>query len=888
MKIIHVLDRRISQGVRSAIEAMTAQVGKEYDVSVIELNREDALAETVKGADLLYCHGPEAAKYGAKAEIPYVADCAGYDVETLTERQIAAMKRAACWALDSEAAEEYAMDQCGADPVRVKRAPVDAAQLESLYCYTLRHLDDHARDGAIICGAYGRGNAGDDAILNAIIHELYQADPELPITVTSRQPEVTRRKNRVQSLYTFDFKGLWKQMKKSALFISGGGSLIQNATSSRSLGYYLLTLFMARLRGCKVMMYGCGIGPVYGKLQRWLAARIIDTCVDVVTLRDDDSVREIANMGVKKPYVVRTADPTICIQQLEYGQTEQLLEHLGIPSGEKYIGFGLREWKGFDRAAPEIARAAQYAYDTYGLVPVFIPMEYPLDCDAAKTVIEHLTCPYHIITEQITINETISVLSCMTMVVGMRLHSLIFAVENGVPSIGISYDMKVDGFLRSIGREDVTLHIEDVTAEQLMKQIDRAGGPNERESWKQIAAQLTNEESENLKRVRALLQGKPQPAAPERKNSQAGKDEGKTMRETKTKKRIAIFQSDLHVGGIQKSLVNLMSLEAIDDYDVDVYLFQKDVFFDLSGIRPHVKIHYLKQFPYYFRFVPFGAIMKLMPRFKFATDEPYDVAIDFSNYQQDCAFGALTVPAKKRVMWIHNDMEIKYREEPKYRILWRFFHSKFNYFTEFVAVSDGIIQPFKNKTGLTNAKVTAIPNLIDTREIFAKRDAEIDFKVDPNKYNIASMGRLCHQKGYDILLDQLGRVCKKRKDLACYILGDGPDRAALEEQVRRNDLEGVVHFLGNQPNPFPYLKQMDAFYLESRYEGQGMVLWEAKTLGLKLIFPKRLEKYNINLRGTEDIEDALLHSQREEKTEDDLHEYNAEISRRLIHLFESE
>ena len=138
------------------------------------------------------------------------------------------------------------------------------------------------------------------------------------------------------------------------------------------------------------------------------------------------------------------------------------------------------------------------------------------------------------------------------------------------------------------------------------------------------------------------------------------------------KKRIAIFQSDLHVGGIQKSLVNLMSLEAMDKYDVDVYLFDRDVFFDLSDIRPHIQIHYLKAFPYYFRIVPFGAIMKLMPRFKFATTEPYDVAIDFSNYQQDCAFGALTVPAKKRVMWIHNDMEIKYREEKNTAFCGRF------------------------------------------------------------------------------------------------------------------------------------------------------------------------------------------------------------------------
>ena len=888
MNIIHICDREISEQVQADILPLIDRLRSRYEAWSIELHSTEKQQETDALADLFYCHGPNAAAYGAQSKVLYIADYTGYDTASLSEQQAAAMRSAACWITDSEQQEGYMMDQLHADPIRGKQTPHTAEQLKHIYDYTVRQQEQRQRDGVLICGAYGKGNAGDDAILNAIIHELYQADPSIPITVISRQPEETRRKNRVNSIFTFDFPTLWKYMKRSTLFISGGGSLIQNATSSRSLGYYLLTLYMAKLRGCKVMMYGCGIGPVYGKLQRWIAARMIDRSVDVVTLRDDNSVSQLRDMGAHKPYIVRTADPTICIQQLEHSQTAQLMDRLGIPADGQYIGFGLREWKGFDRAAPEIARAAQYAWETHGLIPVFVPMEYPLDCDAAKKVIQYLNCPYYMITEKITIKETLSVLSHMSMLIGMRLHSLIFAVENAVPSIGISYDIKVDGFLRSIGREDVILHIEDVTSEQLIKQIDCAKKPHERARWKQIAQQLTNEESGNLEQVSALLEGKTQPAAAKKQHSRADKDEGNTMKETKNKKRIAIFQSDLHVGGIQKSLVNLMSLEELDNYDVDVYLFHKDVFFDLSGIRPHVHIHYLKPFPYYFRFVPFGAIMKLMPRFRFASDEPYDVAIDFSNYQQDCAFGALTIPAKKRVMWIHNDMEIKYREEPKYRILWRFFHKKFSYFTEFVAVSDGIIQPFKNKTGLTDAKVTAIPNLIDTGEIFAKCDAPIDFKVDPNCYNIASMGRLCHQKGYDILLDTLGRVCRQRKDLACYILGDGPDRAALEEQVKRNGLEDVVHFLGNQANPFPYLKQMDAFYLESRYEGQGMVLWEAKTLGLKLIFPKRLEKYNINLHGTEDIEDALLHSQREPKVNDDLHEYNEEISRRLMYLFESE
>lgn len=171
------------------------------------------------------------------------------------------------------------------------------------------------RRGAVICGAYGRGNAGDDAILRAIMQEMRQLDETMPMRVISRNPTETSQRFGVSACHTFHFKEIWQAVGKAELFVSGGGSLIQNATSSRSLYYYLMTLLMAKLRGCKVMMYGSGIGPVYGKFHRWAAGKIIDRCVDVATLRDEDSRRELGYMGVRKPKMLCTADPTISIHQ---------------------------------------------------------------------------------------------------------------------------------------------------------------------------------------------------------------------------------------------------------------------------------------------------------------------------------------------------------------------------------------------------------------------------------------------------------------------------------------------------------------------------------------------------------------------------------------------
>lgn len=343
-------------------------------------------------------------------------------------------------------------------------------------------------------------------------------------------------------------------------------------------------------------------------------------------------------------------------------------------------------------------------------------------------------------------------------------------------------------------------------------------------------------------------------------------------------KKIAIFQSDFRVGGIQKALINILNGFDYTECAVDVYYFDEGHFFDLPQ---HENLRFIpcRPYPYWYRLVRFGLLRRFarVP----VEDTDYDVAVDFNSYRNECSVGALTVKAKKRVMWIHNDMEIKLKNEPKYRILWHFFKGKFKYFDEFAAVSPGIIPGFRRATGINDKPITAIPNHIDTAEIFEKAKRPIDLDVDPGCYNLCTMGRLCHQKGYDILLGYMAEVHKKRPDIRLYMLGDGPDREKLTEQMHALGLDETVTMLGNQANPFPYLDKMDGFVLTSRYEGQGIVIWEAKTLGLELFISKNLEAYNPGISGYDDIPAALIGAHRREKHYDDLSEYNAAITASL-------
>ncbi len=348
-------------------------------------------------------------------------------------------------------------------------------------------------------------------------------------------------------------------------------------------------------------------------------------------------------------------------------------------------------------------------------------------------------------------------------------------------------------------------------------------------------------------------------------------------------KQIAIFQSDLHVGGIQKALVNILNEIDYAQCAVDLYLFDRECFFDLPQ-HENLNIIYLKPYPFLNRLVYFGVLRRIAPIVR--TEKEYDVAIDFNSYRNECSVGAVSVRAKKRVMWIHNDVEIKKRNEVKYRILWHFFKGKLNEFDEFAAVSPGIIDGFRRVSGIYDKKITAIPNHIDTEEIFRKAEEPVDFSVDESVYNLCTMGRICHQKGFDILMGYMAQVVRKRKDIHLYLLGDGPDREKLESQIAQLELGEFVTLLGNQQNPFPYLERMDGFTLTSRYEGQGLVIWEAKTLGLELFITENLVKYNPGIPGYTDLVDALIHAQRREKVRDDLNEYNAAIGASLNKLLE--
>ena len=363
----------------------------------------------------------------------------------------------------------------------------------------------NVRDGVVICGAYGRGNAGDDAILEAILQEMRDIDPDMPITVISKDPKSTRLTYRVRSVSRMNILAWRGAMKRAKLYINGGGSLIQDVTSRRSLWFYLHNIQSAKRSGCKVQMYGCGIGPVTRENHRKLAAKVLNANVDAITLREPDSLDELRAMGVTEPEIMLTADPALTLRRASDDETDSVLLRAGIPPHGRYICFALRQWKGFERKAPLFAKAAKYAYETYGLIPVFTAVEKHQDPIAARQAAAGLDIPHYFLDDAGGAGTIIGALSRMELVVAMRLHALIFAAGQGIPLAGVVYDPKVSAFLRYIGQELFTV-LDALTEENLRDMIDQAAAQaSHPEAQAAAVERLQGMERKNVETARRLL-----------------------------------------------------------------------------------------------------------------------------------------------------------------------------------------------------------------------------------------------------------------------------------------------------------------------------------------------------------------------------------------------
>jgi len=310
-----------------------------------------------------------------------------------------------------------------------------------------------------VAGYYGYSNSGDDALLASICDDLTQANPDNSVTILTQTPENHDSHPQIDAVYRFNILKVFRALRRSDILIMGGGSLLQDETSFKSLVYYLTLIGSATFMKKRCMLYANGIGPIDRTFNRKLTAKVVNK-IAVITLREAMSYRMLEEMKVQGPHIEVTADPVFHLDLEGDTKGVEALYPEGFDPKKAYCVAIFREWKGQKHFVPEMAKACDYAGITYGMQILFVPMRYPNDMTIEKQVMNKMKAKSYLMKQQCTVAELVELIGRSQLTLSMRLHGVIYSALKNVPVVGFSYGPKVYYYTETLGMP----LIEDVTA----------------------------------------------------------------------------------------------------------------------------------------------------------------------------------------------------------------------------------------------------------------------------------------------------------------------------------------------------------------------------------------------------------------------------------------
>ncbi|MDO5062738.1 MAG: polysaccharide pyruvyl transferase CsaB [Peptostreptococcaceae bacterium] len=358
----------------------------------------------------------------------------------------------------------------------------------------------------LLSGYFGYENLGDEAILYSIIQELKKMEG-VEITALSADPPKTTKKFGVRAAERMKPWSLIKEVSSCDLLISGGGSLLQDVTSKRSILYYIGLLDLAkRIFGKKVMIYSQGIGPVSDPKNRNRVGRSLNR-MDIINVRDHQSKQELIEMGVTKEISV-TSDTVFLLDMPDKMIGQEYFKALGIDPQKKTIGISIRPWKEYDdKIVTETKKVVEHL-QKQDINVLLLPFHHPGDLFLSKRVMDALeeTQNVYLIEKQLNEREMLSVIANTDMMLSMRLHGLIFGVVCNSYPIGISYDPKIDSLMKELELPG-PVSVKDLQAESLIRQIDEAVTTIDecKQKTSDVALKMKNKAMKNIELIKELL-----------------------------------------------------------------------------------------------------------------------------------------------------------------------------------------------------------------------------------------------------------------------------------------------------------------------------------------------------------------------------------------------
>ena len=338
------------------------------------------------------------------------------------------------------------------------------------------------------------------------------------------------------------------------------------------------------------------------------------------------------------------------------------------------------------------------------------------------------------------------------------------------------------------------------------------------------------------------------------------------------KKKIAIVTRRLIAGGIEKSLISMLRQLDKEKFEVTVFVmgsggeFEKfipswveiiNIYGEENSVKDKIlnsikKLHLIDaaKIPYIYYKVskarPGKEQEDYLNRLVKPSEKEYDIAIAYhvpASYP--VIFVAEKLNAKKKIAWIHSDVEV-YKNELNNYIKY------YENFDRIVCVSKYGKKKFDMQYPYLSNKTEVIYNIVDINEIIERSNEKIKLEFNSNYINLLTVGRLTEQKGYDLIPYVVNKLKEKRVKFKWYIIGEGELRSKLEEQIISLNLQEDIILLGSLDNPYPYFKNCDIYVQPSRHEGYCITLAEARIFNKPIVttnFVGALEQITNNETG---------------------------------------
>lgn len=293
---------------------------------------------------------------------------------------------------------------------------------------------------AVLCGYYGMGNGGDEALLATLLQMLPK---DVQPLVLSASPKATENLHHVEASDRYSVFGLINVFKRSDLFIWGGGSLMQDATSARNPIYYGGLMGLAQGMGLQTVAWAQGVGPLKRGLSKWIAKRAFQGC-NATSVRDRHSADLLANWQIAS---IVAPDPVWALESTPIDL------YSDIPSPR--VAVVLRSHPALTSCRlATIAEALQKLQAQTNAYVLLVPFQPSQDRAIAQAISDSLNEKFpqqNQVIIQKDPRKLKGVFRGVDLAIAMRLHGVIMAAAEGCQCSAISYDPKVSYLMEDLG-----------------------------------------------------------------------------------------------------------------------------------------------------------------------------------------------------------------------------------------------------------------------------------------------------------------------------------------------------------------------------------------------------------------------------------------------------